>query len=202
MISIDSIRFIEKNAMLETAKSLTEEDIKQLVEWLSLIDDKIRYQAFQLLQKRSEFAEDVYLYWDIFRKKLKSDNSYQRSIGLMLIAENAKWDTEQKLEETIKDYLELLKDEKPISIRQCVQSIAKIIPFRPELNDYIINNLISLDLMAIKETMRKSVLTDILNVLLEIRKEHQSNEIDNYIMDALSGGILDKKAKRLFQERL
>ncbi|MDD3168571.1 MAG: hypothetical protein PHC91_03780 [Eubacteriales bacterium] len=202
MISIDSIRLIEKNAIPEAAKLLTEEDIKQLVEWLSLKDDTIRYQAFQLLQKRSEFAEDVYLYWDIFRKKLKSDNSYQRSIGLMLIAENAKWDTEEKLEETIKEYLELLNDEKPITIRQCVQSIAKIIPFKPELNDYIINNLISLDLMAIKETMRKSVLTDILNVLLEIRIEHQSNEIDNYTMDALSGGILDKKAKRLFQERL
>lgn len=201
MISIDSLRFIEKDAIPETAKSLTEDDIRQLVEWLSLKDDTIRYQAFQLLQKRSEFAEDVYLYWDIFRKKLKSDNSYQRSIGLMLIAENAKWDTEEKLEETIKEYIELLNDEKPITIRQCVQSIAKITPFKPELNDYIISNLISLDIMAIKETMRKSVLSDILNVLLEIRKEHQSNEIDNYIMDALSGGILDKKAKRLFQER-
>ncbi len=202
MISIESIMLIERNEIQEAAKSLTEEDIKQLIEWLSLKDDAIRYQAFQLLQKRSEFTGDVYIYWDFFREKLKSDNSYQRSIGLMLIAENAKWDTQEKLEETIKEYLELLYDEKPITIRQCIQSIAKITTFKPELNGYIINNLISLDLMAIKETMRKSILTDILNVLFEIRKEYQSNEIDNYIMNALSGGILDKKAKKLFQERL
>lgn len=202
MISIDSMMLIERNAIQEAAKSLTEEDIRQLVEWLSLKDDMIRYQAFQLLQKRSEFAEDVYLHWDIFRNKLKSDNSYQRSIGLMLIAENAKWDTKDKLEETIKEHLELLHDEKPITIRQCVQSIAKIIPFKPELNDIIINNLISLDLMAIRETMRKSILTDILNVLFIIRKEYPSDEIDHYIMNALSGGILDKKAKRLFQDLL
>lgn len=200
MISVDSVMLIEKNEMQEAAKSFTEEDIKQLVEWLSLKDDAIRYQAFQLLQKRSEFAGDVYFYWDSFRKKLKSDNSYQRSIGLMLIAENAKWDTQEKLGETIKEYLELLHDEKPITIRQCIQSIAKIIPFKPELNDYIIHKLISLDLMAVKETMRKSILTDILNVLLEIRKSYQSNEIDNYFIDALSGGILDKKSKKLFQE--
>lgn len=202
MISIDSVMLIEKNSIQEAAKSLTEEDLKQLIEWLSLKDDTIRYQAFQLLQKRSEFAEDVYQYWDIFRNKLKSDNSYQRSIGLMLIAENAKWDIKNKLGDTMKEYLELLHDEKPITIRQCVQSIAKIIPFKPELNDDVINHLISLDIMAIKETMRKSVLTDILNVLFEIRKEYKSSEIDNYVMDALNGGILDKKAKKQFQELL
>jgi hypothetical protein len=120
----------------------------------------------------------------------------------MMIAENARWDKEEKLEEAMEEYLEHLHDEKPITIRQCVQSIAKIILFKPELKELIINKLISMDLMAIQETMRKPILTDILNVLLEIRKEHQSNEIDYFIMKALSGGILDKKAKKLFQERL
>ncbi len=202
MISIDSMMNIERNKIPEAAKSLTKEDIKQLVEWLSLKENDIRYQAFLLLQKRSEISDDVYYYWDIFREKLKSDNSYQRSIGLMMIAENARWDKEEKLEEAMEEYLEHLHDEKQITIRQCVQSIAKIILFKPELKELIINKLISMDLMAIQETMRKPILTDILNVLLEIRKEHQSNEIDYFIMKALSGGILDKKAKKLFQERL
>ena len=58
--------------------------IPQLVEWLSLKDDDIRYQAFLLLQNRSIFFNDVYPFFDTFCEKLKSDNSYQRSIGLML----------------------------------------------------------------------------------------------------------------------
>lgn len=69
----------------------------------------------------------VYTYWDIFREKLKSDNSYQRSIGLMLIADNARWDTQNRMEETIYDYLKCLSDEKPITVRQCIRSLVKII---------------------------------------------------------------------------
>jgi hypothetical protein len=50
--------------------------------------------------------------------------------------------------------------------------------------------------MAIKDTMRKSILLDILNVLLIIRKEQKNDEIDNFILNALSGEILDKKSKK------
>jgi len=202
MISTDNILFIEKSAIQEASKSLTKEDIQLLIEWLSLKDDKIRYQAFQLLQQRSEFSEDVCFYWDVLRNKLKSDNSYQRSIGLMLIAENAKWASKEMLEEIMQEYLELLHDEKPITVRQCIQSITKITPFAAELNDTIIKSLISLDIMGVKETMRKSILTDILTALIEIRKEYQRDEIDHYMIHALNGGILDKKTKGLFQKLL
>ncbi len=59
----------------------------------------------------------------------------------------------------------------------------------------IASRLISFDLMAVKETMRKSLLLDILNVLLIIRKSHKIDEIESYILNALSGEILDKKSK-------
>lgn len=50
--------------------------------------------------------------------------------------------------------------------------------------------------MAVKETMRKSILLDILNVLLIIRKELKTDEVENFILNALSGEILDKKSKK------
>lgn len=202
MISIESMMLIEKSSLEEASKMLKEEDIQQLIEWLSLKDDSVRYQAFLLLQNRSGFAKDVYSYWDIFKNKLKSSNSYQRSIGLMLIAENAKWDTESKMDETIDEYLELLKDEKPITIRQCIQSITKIVPYKPALNDSITRRLLSFDLMGVKETMRKLILMDILNVFIIIRKEYQCNEIETYLIDAMTGGILDSKAKKQIQALL
>ena len=196
MVTLESIMSISKSDLQDASKALNKEDIPQLVEWLTLKDDNIRYQAFLLLQNRSIFFADVYPYWETFRNKLESNNSYQRSIGLMLIAENVKWDTENRMEDTIDEYLILLNDEKPITIRQCVQALAKIAAVKPGLNDKIAAGLISFDLMVVKETMRKSILLDILNVLLIIRKDHKKDEIDNFIFNALTGEILDKKSKK------
>lgn len=196
MITIESMMSIDKSDLQEASKMVNKDDISQLIERLALKDDNIRYQAFLLLQNRSLFFDDVYPYWDIFQRKLKSDNSFQRSIGLMLLAENVKWDVENKMEDTIDEYLELLNDEKPITIRQCIQSLGKIAPYKPGLNDKIAGRLILFNLIAVKETMRKSVLLDILNVLLIIRKRFKTDEIESFIMNALSGEILDKKAKK------
>ena len=196
MITPDSIMSISKSDLQEASKALYKEDIPQLVDWLNLKDDNIRYQAFLLLQYRSSFCSDVYPYWDTLKSKLKSDNSYQRSIGLMLIAENVKWDAENRMEGTIDEYLLLLNDEKPITIRQCIQSLGKIASAKPSLNGKIASRLISFNLTAVKETMRKSILLDILNVLLIIRQELKTDEIESFILNALSGEVLDKKTKR------
>ena len=196
MITLESIMSISKNDLQEASKVLNKEDVPQLVEWLSLKDDNIRYQAFLLLQNRSLFFDDVYPHWDTLRSKLKSDNSYQRSIGLMLIAENVRWDAESRMEDTIDECLKPLNDEKPITIRQCIQSLGKIASSMPGLNDKIASRLISFNLMSVKETMRKSILLDILNVLLTIRKELKTDEIESFILNALSGEILDKKSKK------
>ena len=102
-------------------KKIDNEEIKQLVEWLSEKDDKIRYQSFLLLKSRSESFDDVYPFWDVFSEKLKSENSYQRSIGFMLISENVRWNKEGKFEKIMDDYLINLNYDKPIIVRQCIQ---------------------------------------------------------------------------------
>jgi hypothetical protein len=202
MVSLEYIMSFAKNELQEASKTLNKDDILQLLEWLSLKDDNNRYQSFLLLQNRSQFFDDVYPYWDTFRTKLKSDNSYQRSIGLMLLAENAKWDVESKMEHTIDDYLNLLNDEKPITIRQCIQSLGKIAASKPELNNKIASCLTAFSLMDVKETMRKSILLDILTVLFGVRKELKTDEIEGFIHNALSGDILDKKSKKQMEALL
>jgi hypothetical protein len=148
MITVESMMSIDKSGLQEAAKTIGKEDIAQLVEWLALKDDKIRYQAFLLLQNRVLLFDDVYPYWNIFQEKLQSDNSYQRSIGLMLIAENTKWDTDDRLEGAIDEYLECLNDEK------INQSLLVFLPYakypkpmapskRPIINMVALNRLIS-----------------------------------------------------------
>jgi hypothetical protein len=202
MITQERIMSIPKSGLQEAAKALQPEDIPQLVDWLNLKDDTVRYQAFLLLQNRSLFCDDVYPYWDILRDKLRSDNSYQRSIGLMLLAENARWDVGNRMEDTLDGFLMLLHDEKPITIRQCIQSLGKIAQAKPGVNDRIVSSLISFDLNSVKETMRKSILLDILNVLLIIRQERKRDEIDGFIFNAVTGGILDKKSKKQIEALL
>lgn len=202
MITAGEVLSIEKDKLKETAAQLKPEDLPQLVEWLSVKEDDLRYQALLLLQYRSQVTEDVYPYWDIFCNKLKNSNSYQRSIGLLLLADNARWDKEHKLDDVIADYLVLVQDEKPITVRQCIQSLSKIIPYARHLSKVIAEKLMSVDILSIRETMRKSILMDIITQLLLIRKELSDNTIENYIMAALTGEILDKKAKKQIEAML
>ncbi len=70
------------------------------------------------------------------------------------------------------------------------------------MNDKIASRLISFNLMAVKETMRKSILLDILKVLFVIRKELKSDKIESFILNTLSGGVLDKKSKKQMEALL
>lgn len=202
MITIEKLLSAEKENLPAYAKDLEENDVKALVDWLSEKDDKIRYQSLLLLQSRQKLSEDVYPYWDIFREKLKSDNSYQRSIGLMMIAGNVRWDKKHRFEELFEEFFACLKDEKPITVRQCIQSLHEVIPYAAELNERIANVLMAVDILQVKETMRKLILQDILEVIIDIRKYQKSEETDHYISDALTGNILDKKAKKKLEAML
>lgn len=202
MITPEGMMSIDKGDLEEASKNPGKEDIPQLVKWLDEKDHKVRYQAFLLLKNRSSFLDDVYPYWDVFRSKVKSAHSYQRSIGLMLLAENAKWDDAGRMEDTVDDFLALLNDEKPITARQCIQSLEQIARAKPGLNEKTARRLLSFDLSAVRETMRKVILLDLLNALPAIRKTPVSDEITGFILDALSGEVLDKKSKKQIEAPL
>jgi hypothetical protein len=201
-MTLNDLITIDKECIPEAAESLASNELPRLVALLDEKDDKLRYSAFLLLQSRSDVTDDVYPFFDVFVDKLKSDNSYQRSIGLMLMARNAKWDTLGKLEDAIDDYLNGVSDEKPITVRQCIQALMHIIPYKKNLHKKIAQMLMSIDIAALRPTMRKLVLMDILQVLMQIRQYEPSCDIDTYIFDALSGGILDDKSKKQIQKAL
>ena len=59
------------------------------------------YKALQALQKECEESDKVYCYMDKLADMIDSDNSYIRTRGLTLIAYNAKWDKDNKIDEII-----------------------------------------------------------------------------------------------------
>ena len=202
MIDTEKIMMLEEIDLKEFSEKVEMDHIEELVELLNEKDNKIRYNALKILENRSANFDDVYPFFEIFTAKLTNENSYERNIGLKLIAANAKWDKENKLDSVINEYLDLLNDIKPITVRSCIQEIKKIIPYKSNLSIKIARSLMNKNILEEKETMRKLVLIDILNVLLIIRKIEPLDEIDDYILHALSGGILDKKAKVQIEKML
>ena len=82
--------------------------------------------AMKTLAELSEQSDEVYAYMEMFIEMLESGNSYVRNRGLILIAANAKWDRDFKIDEIIGDYLKHITDPKPITARQCIKSLPKI----------------------------------------------------------------------------
>ena len=184
------------------AATLDQADIPALIERLASAEDKIRYPAFLLLKERSAICADVYPFWDALDEKLTHENSYQRSIGAMLLSANAKHDAQGKLKQTLPRYLALLNDPKPITVRQCVQALPEILRAKPEYAEPIGNAILSVSLLDYKETMRKLILLDFLETLILVRSLSPSEALEAYFFSVLSGSILDEKAKKQLRARL
>lgn len=202
MIDESTLSIITPNHAAEFAALLSVDDIPMLVARLDSQEDKIRYPAFLLLRARSATSGDVFPFWDQFVQKLSHENSYQRSLGAMLLAANARHDKVGNMRACLPNYLSLLCDPKPITVRQCAQALPEILLAQSNLAGEIAQALVQVDLMQFKDTMRKLILVDFLDVLLIIRQILPSEEVQTYLYTALSGSILDEKSKKLIQKRM
>ena len=133
-------------------------------------DNSIAYKALQELQKESEESDKVYCYMDQLADMMNSDNSYIRTRGLTLIAYNAKWDKDYKIDEIIDEYLKHIEDVKPITARQCIKLLPMVAKNKPELKDDIVCALQKADISIYADSMQSLVYKDIQNTLAEIEK--------------------------------
>ncbi len=142
-------------------------------ETFELLFDKnnnVAYKAFQELQKESEETDCVYPFIDRLSDMLDSDNSYIRTRGLTLLAYNAKWDKEYKVDEIIDEYLKHITDVKPITARQCIKLLPIIAKHKPELKNDILSALNKVNISIYDYSMQPLVYKDIQKALKEIKK--------------------------------
>jgi len=116
--------------------------IDLLFEELNSKDGKIRYSALQELIRITD-SKVVWVYdkWYVLQDKLLSDNSYQRSIGLMLLANLAKSDADNRMGAILGNYFAFFNDEKFITSRQCIQNVWKIAVCHTSNRDRVIQEL-------------------------------------------------------------
>lgn len=141
------------------------ENIAETFELLFNKSISVAYKALQELQKASEETDCVYPYMDRLSDMLDSENSYIRSRGLILIACNAKWDKDYKIDEVIDKYLKHITDVKPITARQCIKLLPTIAEHKPELKSDIVSALYKANISFYGESMQPLVWQDIKDAL-------------------------------------
>ena len=97
----------------------------QISHLIDILSTKDRCNAFNSLQEKSKTDASVYPYWDVFTELLKSENAFERSIGIHLIAVNTKWDTQNKFDVDL--YLKMCDDISLVVSRACIQNLEKIL---------------------------------------------------------------------------
>ncbi len=145
-------------------------DIAKTFEALLDKNNNIAYKALQALRKESEETDRVYPYMDRLSDMLDNDNSYVRTRGLTLLAYNAKWDKNNKIDEIIDKYLKYITDVKPITARQCIKLLPFIAKHKPELKNDILAALSKVDLCTYDDSMQPLIYKDIQKALEEIHK--------------------------------
>ena len=171
-MNTDDLRTLGKSEIPAAAESLGKADIHFLIDALTEKEDAVRYNAFLLLQASSRLSPAVYEYWDTFEAKLESDNSYQRSLGLMLIAENARWDKTGKFSKTISPYLKCCTDEKFITARQAIQGLAHILEATDTYDQQLKRHLNQMSILKYKDNQQRLLSKDIGAILKQI-ETHQ-----------------------------
>ncbi|CCL09400.1 TPA: SufBD protein [Clostridioides difficile] len=145
-------------------------NIAETLELLLDKNNKIAYKALQELQNESAETDCVYPYMNKLSDMLDSDNSYVRTRGLTLLAHNAKWDKDYKIDEIIDKYLRHITDVKPITARQCIKLLPIIAKYKPELRNDIISALHKANVCIYNDSMQPLVYKDIQKALKEIQK--------------------------------
>jgi hypothetical protein len=165
------LKEIAKSDIPSLARGLSEGDVQFLVQTLSEKDDMIRYNAFLLLQAHSKEFPNTYSFWENLEQKLESSNSYQRSIGLMLIAENVRWDKNNKFDDITADkYLKCCLDEKFITARQAIQGLSNIVKSTDRHNKKILTYLKQMSLSKYQDNQRKLLEKDRTNIIKILEK--------------------------------
>lgn len=145
-------------------------NIEETFELLFDKNNNVAYKALQELQKESEETDCVYPFIDRLSDMLDSDNSYIRTRGLTLLAYNAKWDKEYKVDEIIDEYLKHITDVKPITARQCIKLLPIIAKHKPELKNDFLSALNKANISIYDDSMQPLVYKDIQKSLKEIQQ--------------------------------
>lgn len=145
------------------------EILEKLISSLTDKNDQVAYGCLKQLLAESEKTNAVYPYFDIFAEMINNSNSYFRTRAMLLIAANARWDTDNKIDGIIDLYLKHIMDEKPITSRQIIKTLPDIARYKNNLRQDICAALSKANTEKYPVTMQSLIQKDIAAALKEIQ---------------------------------
>ena len=138
----------EKNVSVERVAEEALEDkqlLSLLIEGILSKKDTIRHNSFRVLLLISEeHPEVLYPKWDFFADLINSENSYRKLIGVRIMANLTRADTENKFEKIFDKYYDLLNDSVIVAGHLAANS-GKIAKAKPRLQTKITDKLLKID---------------------------------------------------------
>ena len=116
---------------------------------------------FQEIESSIDKSEMLYEYFDDIKKMLLDEKSHIRMRGFRIICKLSKWDRDNKTNNAIESLLNVLDDEKPTIVRQCLASLNSLLLYKPDLSNKIESKLKNMDLSKYKDSMKPLIQKDI-----------------------------------------
>ena len=130
------------------------EFLEELIAKLTAKDDKLACGFANQIISESQTSDDWYEYFDTFASLLNHPKSFVRNRAIRILASNAQWDDENRFDGILDDYLAHVVDEKPITARQCIQSLRQIGLAKPQYIPRILACFRQADLSGYRDSMR------------------------------------------------
>lgn len=132
-----------------------------IVMMLTAKDDKFACAIADQIIAESQETDQWYEHFDAFASLLEHPKSLVRNRVLHILAANAQWDEDNRFDAVLPAFLIHITDEKPITARQCVQSLVPVGQAKPQYIPMILEALRIADLSKYKGSMRPLIEKDI-----------------------------------------
>ena len=132
-------------------------------------NDKAACALAERIVAESRETNAWYEYLDDFAALLEHPKSYVRNRALHILAANARWDEENRMDAILPGFLSHITDDKPITVRQCVQALAELGAAKPQYIPEILRSLESTDLSTYKGSMRPLIERDIAETVAALK---------------------------------
>ena len=134
---------------------------EQLLAGLTAKNDTFACALADKIRLESQDSDEWYVYFDAFASLLNHPKSLVRNRALLILAANAQWDTENRFDKILPEFLRHITDEKPITARQCIQALSQVGLAKPQYIPAILSSLESADLSKYSGSMRPLIEKDI-----------------------------------------
>ena len=134
--------------------------MQEIINKLTAKDDKYACAIADKIIAESRESDNWYEYFGAFASLLNHPKSLVRNRVLHILAANAQWDEENRFDAILPEFLSHVTDEKPITARQCIQTLAQVGQAKPQYIPQILDCFHSADLSGYKDSMRPLIEKD------------------------------------------